>query len=106
MAYLVRAQDRAPAVTTPVDPDPTLPRACIIGGGSSGIAAAKQAGAPVVYVDPNGEFANHRYCDDEPWLINLHPSAEGQEAYAAAFEAEGGFTERLYRTRRARRRGE
>lgn len=42
MAYLVRAQDRAPAVTTPVDPDPTLPRACIIGGGSSGIAAAKQ----------------------------------------------------------------
>jgi four helix bundle suffix protein len=27
------------------------------------------------------------------------------EAQAAAFELEGGFTERLYRTRQARRRG-
>jgi dimethylaniline monooxygenase (N-oxide forming) len=41
MSYLVRQRDRAPAVTTPIPPNPTLPRACIIGAGSSGLAAAK-----------------------------------------------------------------
>jgi cation diffusion facilitator CzcD-associated flavoprotein CzcO len=42
MAYLVRQSHRAPAVTSPVPVDESLPRACVIGAGSSGIAAAKQ----------------------------------------------------------------
>ena len=49
MAYLVKQADRAPAVTAPVPVDESLPRACVIGAGSSGIAAAKQlylAGIP------------------------------------------------------------
>ena len=41
-------------------------------------------------------------------LLNIccHLLDRQVSAQAAAFEAEGGFTERLYRTRRARRRGE
>jgi cation diffusion facilitator CzcD-associated flavoprotein CzcO len=49
MAYLVKQSHRAPAVTAPVPVDESLPRACVIGAGSSGIAAAKQlylAGVP------------------------------------------------------------
>lgn len=49
MPYLVKQRDRAPAVTTPIEPDPDLPRACVIGAGSSGLAAAKAlyvAGVP------------------------------------------------------------
>jgi dimethylaniline monooxygenase (N-oxide forming) len=49
MAYLVKQSHRAPAVTAPVSVDDSLPRACVIGAGSSGIAAAKhlhQAGVP------------------------------------------------------------
>ena len=49
MGYLVKQADRAPAVTAPVPVDESLPRACVIGAGSSGIAAAKQlylAGIP------------------------------------------------------------
>ncbi|MDT0213759.1 NAD(P)-binding domain-containing protein [Rothia sp. ARF10] len=49
MAYSVKQRHRAPAVTSPVPVDPTLPRACVIGAGSSGIAAVKalaQAGVP------------------------------------------------------------
>ena len=42
MAYLVKQSHRAPAVTSPVPVDESLPRACVIGAGSSGIAAAKQ----------------------------------------------------------------
>ncbi len=42
MAYLVKQSHRAPAVTAPVPVDDSLPRACVIGAGSSGIAAAKQ----------------------------------------------------------------
>ena len=41
MAYLVKQSHRAAAVTAPVPVDETLPRACVIGAGSSGIAAAK-----------------------------------------------------------------
>lgn len=41
MTYKVRPSDRAPAVTEPIPVDPNLPRVCIIGAGSSGIAAAK-----------------------------------------------------------------
>jgi dimethylaniline monooxygenase (N-oxide forming) len=49
MAYLVKQSDRAAAVTAPVPVDDSLPRACVIGAGSSGIAAAKSlylAGIP------------------------------------------------------------
>ena len=49
MAYLVKQSHRAPAVTSPVPVDESLPRACVIGAGSAGIAAAKQlyvAGIP------------------------------------------------------------
>ncbi len=49
MAYLVKEKDRAPAVTAPVPVDGSLPRACVIGAGSSGITAAKHlylAGIP------------------------------------------------------------
>lgn len=41
MAYMIRQSSRAPAVTAAIDPDPSLPKVCIIGAGSSGIAAAK-----------------------------------------------------------------
>ena len=49
MAYLVKQSDRAPAVTARVPVDDSLPRACVIGAGSSGITAAKHlylAGVP------------------------------------------------------------
>ncbi|MDV3222067.1 flavin-containing monooxygenase, partial [Intrasporangium sp.] len=73
MPYLVTHRDLAPAVTAPIPPDPSLPQACIIGAGSSGIAAAKAlaaAGVPFdwfeqgpvvggnwVYDNPNGQSA-------------------------------------------------
>ena len=73
MTYLVKPRDLAPAVQQPVPPDPSLPRACVIGAGSSGIAAAKAlylAGVPFdcfekgsvvggnwVYDNPNGQSA-------------------------------------------------
>ncbi|CAA9400615.1 MAG: Monooxygenase [uncultured Nocardioides sp.] len=73
MPYFVKASHRAPAVTEPIRIDPSLPRACIIGAGSSGIAAAKQlylAGVPFdcfeagtavggnwLYDNPNGVSA-------------------------------------------------
>ncbi len=41
MAYFVRQKHRAPKVTTPPEADESLPKVCIIGAGSSGIAAAK-----------------------------------------------------------------
>ena len=43
MAYFVSQGDRAPAVTARVPVDESLPRACVIGAGSSGIAAARSA---------------------------------------------------------------
>ena len=73
MAYLVKQSHRAPAVTEPVPVDESLPRVCVIGAGSSGIAAAKQlhlAGVPFdcfekgsaiggtwVFRNPNGQSA-------------------------------------------------
>ncbi len=41
MGYLVKQSHRAPAVTARVPVDDSLPRACVIGAGSSGIAAVK-----------------------------------------------------------------
>jgi dimethylaniline monooxygenase (N-oxide forming) len=73
MAYFVKPADRAAAVTAPVRVDQSLPRACIIGAGSSGLAAAKAlylAGIPFdcfekgsaiggnwLYENPNGQSA-------------------------------------------------
>ena len=73
MAYMVKPRDLAPAVTSPVPVDTTLPRACVIGAGSSGLAAAKAlylAGVPFdcfeqgpvvggnwVHENPNGQSA-------------------------------------------------
>lgn len=48
MGYLVKQSHRAPA-NGPAPADESLPRACVIGAGSSGIAGAKhlhQAGVP------------------------------------------------------------
>jgi cation diffusion facilitator CzcD-associated flavoprotein CzcO len=41
MTYRVRPADLAAAVAGPIAPDPALPRACVIGAGPSGLAAAK-----------------------------------------------------------------
>lgn len=41
MAYSVKQRHKAPANLAPIPPDPALPKACIIGAGSSGLAAAK-----------------------------------------------------------------
>ncbi len=49
MPYVVKQRHVAPAVTTPPPVDHALPRACVIGAGSSGLAAAKAlhvAGVP------------------------------------------------------------
>lgn len=39
--YRVTARHRSAAVSSPITPDPNLPRACVIGAGPSGLAAAK-----------------------------------------------------------------
>src|SRR5699024_6767161 len=73
MAYMIRQISRAPAVTAAIDPDPSLPKVCIIGAGSSVIAAAKtlytsaipfdcfEKGSEIVgtwlYDNPNGSSA-------------------------------------------------
>lgn len=73
MSYFVKERDRAPAVTTPIPTDVSLPRTCVIGAGSSGLAAVKalhQAAVPVdcfeqgsvvggnwVFANPNGQSA-------------------------------------------------
>ena len=76
MSYLVKPRHLAPPVTERLEPDPSLPRACVIGAGSSGIAAAKalhlarvpfdcfEAGTVVggnwVFDNPNGMSACYR----------------------------------------------
>lgn len=49
MSYFVKPEHRAAAVTSPIPVNESLPRTCVIGAGSSGIAAAKAlylAGVP------------------------------------------------------------
>ncbi|MGO2541833.1 flavin-containing monooxygenase [Specibacter sp. AOP5-B1-6] len=49
MSYFVKPEHLAGAVTAPIPPNDSLPRACVIGAGSSGLAAAKalhEAGVP------------------------------------------------------------
>ena len=41
MAYLVRGEPAPGRAEGAIEPDPSLPRACVIGAGSCGIAAAK-----------------------------------------------------------------
>ncbi|GAA4108503.1 NAD(P)/FAD-dependent oxidoreductase [Knoellia locipacati] len=68
MAYLVKQRHRAPAVTTPVPTDPSLPRACVIGAGSSGIAAAKalaEAGVPFDWFE-QGSVVGGNWVLDNP----------------------------------------
>ncbi|MBO0979934.1 NAD(P)/FAD-dependent oxidoreductase [Microbacterium sp. SD291] len=73
MPYSVRQSHRAPAITTPIAPDPALPRVCVIGAGSSGLAAVKAlytggipfdcyekgpvVGGNWVFGNPNGQSA-------------------------------------------------
>jgi cation diffusion facilitator CzcD-associated flavoprotein CzcO len=73
MAYLVRQRDLVPPVPSQLAPDPALPRACVIGAGSSGLAAAKAlyaaripfdcfergnvVGGNWVFNNPNGQSA-------------------------------------------------
>ncbi|UVI36821.1 flavin-containing monooxygenase [Brevibacterium spongiae] len=73
MAYMIRQGRRAPAHTAPIAPDPSLPKVCIIGAGSSGIAAAKtlytsaipfdcfekgsEIGGTWLFDNPNGQSA-------------------------------------------------
>ena len=73
MAYSVKQKDKADAVNEPIPADPLLPRACVIGAGSSGLAAAKSlylAGVPFdcfeqgsaiggnwLFDNPNGQSA-------------------------------------------------
>ena len=62
MPYLVKAKDRSAAVTAPVRSDGSLPRACVIGAGSSGIAAAKAlylAGIPFDCFEQGGAIGGN-----------------------------------------------
>ena len=79
MPYLVKPEDQAPPTADRLDPNPRLPRACVIGAGSSGIAAAKAlyaAGVPFdvfergpviggnwVFDNPNGVSACYRHLE-------------------------------------------
>jgi len=38
---MVRQRDLAPGLPSGLQPDPSLPKVCVIGAGSSGLAAAK-----------------------------------------------------------------
>ena len=113
MPYSVKQSHLAPAVTTPVVADPSLPRACVIGAGSSGIAAAKglaAAGVPFdwfeqgsvvggnwVYDNPNGQSACYETleintsCPRMAWsdfpMPAAYPAYARHDQVAAYFEA-------------------
>ena len=113
MPYSVKQSHLAPAVTTPVVADPSLPRACVIGAGSSGIAAAKglaAAGVPFdwfeqgsvvggnwVYDNPNGQSACYETleintsCPRMAWsdfpMPADYPAYARHDQVAAYFEA-------------------
>ncbi len=66
MPYLVKERDRAAAVTSPIPVDMSLPRVCVIGAGSCGIAAAKTlylAGIPFECFEQGGAIGGN-------WLID------------------------------------
>ncbi len=67
MPYLVKQSDRSAAVTKPIPTDDSLPRACIIGAGSSGIAAAKAlslAGVPFDCFEAGGAIGGNWVFDN------------------------------------------
>ena len=73
MAYMIRGERPPPRPEGAIEPDPALPRACVVGAGSSGIAAAKAlyearvpfdcfelgpaVGGNWVFENPNGQSA-------------------------------------------------
>jgi Flavin-binding monooxygenase-like len=122
--YLVKARDLAPRVTQPVTPDPGLPRACVIGAGSSGITATKAlylAGVPVdcyemgsvvggnwVYDNPNGQSACYETLEintscrrmsysDFPMPAHYPPYARHQQIrdYFESYVDHFGFRDRI-----------
>ncbi|WP_228266456.1 SDR family NAD(P)-dependent oxidoreductase [Ornithinimicrobium ciconiae] len=124
MPYLVTQRHRAPAVTAPVVPDPSLPRVCIIGAGSSGLAAAKSlylAGVPFdcfekgsvvggnwVLDNPNGQSACYETLEintstrrmafsDFPMPPDYPPYAKHHQvaAYFEAYVEHFGFAETI-----------
>lgn len=73
MAYFVAEKDRAPQVTKEIPADPSLPRVCVIGAGSSGLTAAKSlylAGVPFDCFEKGGEIGGN-------WLFQ---NSNGQSA--------------------------
>ena len=67
MPYFVKPSHRAPAVTRPVPADESLPRVCVIGAGSSGIAAAKTlylAGIPFDCFEKGGAIGGNWLFDN------------------------------------------
>lgn len=68
--------------------------ATIVNFNSRVISAVLQANLqriPARYVAADPQFNGHRYCNPEPeqWLFLLHPTIEGQRAYARAFTSAG-----------------
>ena len=67
MPYFVKPSHRAPAVTRPVPADESLPKVCVIGAGSSGIAAAKTlylAGTPFDCFEKGGAIGGNWLFDN------------------------------------------
>lgn len=67
MPYIVRQKHRAPAITSPVPADDTLPTVAIIGAGASGITAAKTlytSGIPFDCFEKGSEFGGNWLFDN------------------------------------------
>lgn len=53
------------------------------------VGSARLKGVPVKYVAVDALFSGHRYCDDDPWLVLVHPDTRGHKAYQKGFLAAG-----------------
>ena len=124
MPYFVRQRHRAAPVTASVPVDPSLPRACIIGAGSSGIAAAKAfslagilfdcfeqgsvVGGNWVFRNPNGVSACYETLEintscprmaysDFPMAADYPPYARHDQvaAYFESYVDHFGFRDRI-----------
>jgi cation diffusion facilitator CzcD-associated flavoprotein CzcO len=124
VSYSVKERDRAPARLRPIEADPTLPRVCVIGAGSSGIAAAKAlhearipfecyeqgtvVGGNWVYDNPNGRSACYDTLEintscprmaysDFPMPADYPPYARHDQvaAYFSAYVEHFGLGDRL-----------
>jgi cation diffusion facilitator CzcD-associated flavoprotein CzcO len=122
--YLVKQSHRARPVRRPIPPDPRLPRACVIGAGSSGLAAAKAlytarvpfdcfergsvVGGNWVYDNPNGLSACYETLEintsgprmafsDFPMPDDYPPYARHDQvaAYFNAYVDHFGFRDRI-----------